>query len=50
MRSFIEKVFGIHLHKWNVTYGAFGEPLQRVCKCGAKDVSSINLKWVRVKL
>ncbi len=50
MKALIEKMFGIHLHQWNTTYGAFGEPLHRVCKCGAKEASNLSFNWVRVKV
>jgi hypothetical protein len=49
MKKIVGWLMGIHLHKWETTYGAFGEPLQRSCKCGATEVSNLSFSWVRVK-
>ena len=47
-KELFERIFGTHLHSWDVTRGASGEPIKRKCKCGSEQWSTINGKWNKI--
>ena len=47
--SFLHRVmwrlFRIHIHKWIIKRGFFGEKIERNCKCGTCDIMNSGGWW-----
>jgi len=39
------RLFRIHIHKWIIKRGFFGEKIERNCKCGTCDIMNSGGWW-----